>query len=253
MDTRAEAGYAASWTIEDTSGETTVTEAEWLACLKLERLIKYLKDGKGKQLDRKGRLFACACARHVWRRMHAQGQKAVEVAERFADGLATAEELTSTRNVGMDAWSKASLAWTVMLFNGLATSLENGLSAALYAAKHTPDALIPPGSPNRKTAKAGARRAIHTFFMDIFGNPFRPAAISPAVLTWNDGTIVRLAQAAYEVRHLPEGTLDNTRLLILADALEEAGCTDGDILGHLRGPGPHVRGCWVVDLCLGKV
>jgi hypothetical protein len=60
--------------------------------------------------------------------------------------------------------------------------------------------------------------------------------------------VVRLAQATYEERHLPEGTLDNTRLLILADALEEAGCTDTDILCHLRGPGPHVRGCWVADL-----
>jgi hypothetical protein len=53
-------------------------------------------------------------------------------------------------------------------------------------------------------------------------------------------------------RHLPSGTLDNSRLAILADALEEAGCTSEEILGHLRGPGPHVRGCWVVDLCLGK-
>jgi hypothetical protein len=62
----------------------------------------------------------------------------------------------------------------------------------------------------------------------------------------------RLAQAAYEDRHLPAGTLDDTRLLILADALEEAGCSDAAILGHLRGPGPHVRGCWVLDLILGK-
>jgi hypothetical protein len=76
--------------------------------------------------------------------------------------------------------------------------------------------------------------------------------LPPAVLAWHDGVVVRLAQAAYEERHLPEGTLDNTRLRILADALEEAGCTDADILGHLRGPGPHVRGCWPVDLCLGK-
>ena len=51
---------------------------------------------------------------------------------------------------------------------------------------------------------------------------------------------------------MPAGTLDNTRLAVLADALEEAGCTEADILGHLRGPGPHVRGCWVVDLILGK-
>jgi hypothetical protein len=86
----------------------------------------------------------------------------------------------------------------------------------------------------------------------IFGNPFCPVSILPTVLTWNDAAVVRLAQAAYDERHLPSGTLDNGRLAVLADALEEAGCTDADILGHLRGPGPHVRGCWAVDLCLDK-
>jgi hypothetical protein len=87
---------------------------------------------------------------------------------------------------------------------------------------------------------------------DIIGNPFLPVAINPSVLAWNDGVVDRLAQTAYEERHLPTGTLDNGLLAILADALEEAGCTDADILGHLRGPGLHVRGCWPVDLCLGK-
>jgi hypothetical protein len=51
---------------------------------------------------------------------------------------------------------------------------------------------------------------------------------------------------------MPEGLLDGTRLAILADALEETGCADEELLGHLRGPGPHVRGCWPIDLLLGK-
>jgi hypothetical protein len=87
---------------------------------------------------------------------------------------------------------------------------------------------------------------------DIFGNPFRPASLAPSVLTWNDATVVRLARAAYDERHMPEGTLDNGRLAVLADALEEAGCQDQDILGHCRSGGEHVRGWWPVDLCLGK-
>jgi hypothetical protein len=87
---------------------------------------------------------------------------------------------------------------------------------------------------------------------DIFGNPLRPVSISPVVLAWNDAAIVRLAQAAYDERHLPEGTLDNGRLAVLADALEEAGCQDKDILAHCRSGGEHVRGCWVVDALLGK-
>ena len=61
-----------------------------------------------------------------------------------------------------------------------------------------------------------------------------------------------LAQATYEQRELPAGTLEPARLAILADALEDAGCDQADLLAHLRGPGPHVRGCWSVDLVLGK-
>jgi hypothetical protein len=76
--------------------------------------------------------------------------------------------------------------------------------------------------------------------------------LDPSLRTWNDGLVVRLAQAAYEERSLPEGTLDNARLAVLADALEEAGCTDDGLLGHLRGPGPHVRGCHAVDLLAGR-
>jgi hypothetical protein len=80
----------------------------------------------------------------------------------------------------------------------------------------------------------------------IFGAiPFRPVALDPAYLTRDGGTIPRLAQAIYDDRAFD-------RLPILADALEEAGCTNADILDHCRQPGPHVLGCWVVDLLLGK-
>jgi hypothetical protein len=75
--------------------------------------------------------------------------------------------------------------------------------------------------------------------------PFRPVSIPPAVLAWNGGTVGRLAQAIYEERGFD-------RLPILADALEEAGCGNADMLSHCREQGTHVRGCWVVDLLLGK-
>jgi hypothetical protein len=58
--------------------------------------------------------------------------------------------------------------------------------------------------------------------------------------------------AAYEGRVSPAGGLDADRLAVLADALEDAGCADPDLLAHLRGPGPHVRGCWALDLVLGN-
>jgi hypothetical protein len=88
---------------------------------------------------------------------------------------------------------------------------------------------------------------------DIFRNPFRAGPeIDSVCLAWQGGTVARLAQAAYDERQLPEGTLDPARLAVLADALEDAGCTDTELLGHLHSPGPHVRGCWALDAVLGK-
>ena len=76
---------------------------------------------------------------------------------------------------------------------------------------------------------------------EAFGNPFRPRRQDPAWLAWNDGAIRKMAQTIYDDRAFD-------RLPLLADALEDAGCTDADILSHCRTPGDHVRGCWVVDL-----
>ena len=95
---------------------------------------------------------------------------------------------------------------------------------------------------------------LHCLFLhDLYGIPFRPPPpLSPSVLQWNGGTVKGLAEEAYEHRLLPSGHLDPQRLAVLADALEETGCSDEAILSHLRGPGPHVRGCWVVDMILGR-
>ncbi len=79
-----------------------------------------------------------------------------------------------------------------------------------------------------------------------------PTAAHPVWLAWNGGTVRALARGVYEDRALPEGILDVTGLALLADALEDAGCDRGEILEHLRGPGPHVRGCWVIDSLIGK-
>jgi hypothetical protein len=84
---------------------------------------------------------------------------------------------------------------------------------------------------------------------DIVGNPFRPVSLNPS---WLTATVTRLAQAIYDNRELPSGLFDNQRMGVLADALEEAGCDNADILDHLRGGGEHVRGCWPIDLLLGK-
>ena len=79
----------------------------------------------------------------------------------------------------------------------------------------------------------------------VLGNPFRPVSIDQSWRTWNDGTIVKAAQSIYD-----ECAFDG--MPILADVLEGAGCANQDLLKHCRQPGEHVRGCWVVDLILGK-
>jgi hypothetical protein len=101
-------------------------------------------------------------------------------------------------------------------------------------------------SPAFLAGKAQEERAVCALIRDIMSNPFRPSPIlAPAWLAWQDGTVSRMARSIYE-----DEAFD--RLPILGDALEDAGCTDASVLGHLRGAGPHVRGCWAVDLILGK-
>jgi hypothetical protein len=88
-----------------------------------------------------------------------------------------------------------------------------------------------------------AERLYHVqLIRDIFGNPFHPVTFSSE---WRTDTALSLARAMYESR-------DFSALPILADAVQDAGCTNDDILNHCRGPGPHVRGCWCVDLVLSK-
>ena len=77
---------------------------------------------------------------------------------------------------------------------------------------------------------------------DIVGNPFRRVTLDPA---WRTSTVVALAGQMYASR-------DFNAMPILADALMDAGCDSDDILSHLRGPGLHARGCWALDLVLGK-
>jgi hypothetical protein len=188
--------------------------------------------------NRKRQLFTCACCRRIWHLLTKQRnvyRHLVELSEQAADGLVTDQQLN-------DAWLGAtgvSARWDYEATQQFAAAAATGQPSG--------DDLDPAISAVAVELKAQANLGLC-----ILGNPFRPIAIFSAILVWNDCTIPKLAQAAYEERHLLAGTLDNGRLAILADALEESGCTSEEILGHLRGPGPHVRGCWPLDLCLGK-
>jgi hypothetical protein len=195
--------------------------------------------------------------RRVWHLLaDGRSRRAVEVAERYADGEADNEDVRfavigaenvaddragSATTVGEEAQASAAFAafnTTLTAERAADYSAANACSAAYHAATA---ANAPSAAGVRDAERAGQAGLLR----EIFGNPDRPAAIVPAWLTWDGRTVVKVAKAIYD-----EGTFD--RLPILADALEEAGCTDAGLLGHLRGPGPHVRGCWALDLILGK-
>src|SRR5262249_31875427 len=102
----------------------------------------------------------------------------------------------------------------------------------------------------QETAAHGPEdRAQASLVRCVFGNPFRPVSLSA---DWLTPAVLSLAQVAYDERSPPSGELDSQQLGVLADALEDAGCADRAILDHCRGPGTHMRGCWVVDLLLGR-
>lgn len=107
--------------------------------------------------------------------------------------------------------------------------------------------MIVEGVANGDRAASNTERKEHArLFRDLIFNPFRPLpTIAPSLLHWNDATIPKLAQFIYDERRFDD-------LPILADALIDAGCANTDILEHCRSGGPHVRGCWVLDLLLGK-
>jgi hypothetical protein len=222
-----------------------MTEAEWMACTDPRELLQFLR---GKAGPRKLRLFAAACAHRVLHLARDEWNAfAAEAAEHHADGRLDAE--------GLDSISREGEAGCMASPDQARAYLAAYPDPLLAAEAMCEDAAHLLADPSRSPDPDARGRAVATLAglaRDVFGNLVRDVPVDPAWLTWGGGTVARLAQATYDERSLPRGELDPARLAVLADALEEAGCTDTDILGHLRGPGPHVRGCWVLDLLLGK-
>jgi hypothetical protein len=238
-------------TVPQIAEKTPVTEAEWLAGTDPEPMLEFLF---GRTTDRKLRLFACASARCVHQRLAGWAKqlderirRSLQVAEQFADGLATKQALSeaaaAAEQACQDAKNRSGVLTRVV---GPPESIGRyvAFSDAEDAAWYTMLLARVFSGPTPLAADCDLIRCISHW-------PPSPARQFDARLR-QCGTAQELARAAYENRRLPEGTLDPTRLALLADALEDAGCTDAGLLGHLRGPGPHVRGCWAVDLVLGK-
>jgi hypothetical protein len=238
-----------------------MTEQWWLTRADPNRMLKYLRAGG--LSERKDILFGTACCRRILHLVGTWGPRALEAVERFAEAPGDRPDLRAALSDVVFRAGKL-LTETSMAAERLPKGAEG--ERPLLQARHQaatafiyfPNVRLNPVAPYawsaHVTQPGGASRrresaAQAALLRDIAGNPFRPVAVSPA---WQTPQVVALAQTAYEERALPSGELDPARLAVLADALEDAGCTNRDILNHLRGPGPHVRGCWAVDLLLGK-
>ena len=215
-----------------------MTEEEWWACRGYHTMLDFVV---GHVSDRKLRLLACACCRRpeLWRllQLH-RATELVDVTERFADGLASWRDVSSAAEAA-PAGRVSGGSWRSPNPVRLPPSGQALRAASFVAALDAADAAW-------GVAREGVNLLGSTpsdLIRDVFGPlPFRPVAAAPS---WRTSTVVALAAGIYAERAFD-------RLPILADALQDAGCENADVLDHCRGPGPHVRGCWAVDLVLGK-
>jgi hypothetical protein len=212
-----------------------VTEAEWLDCADPMPMLALLR-GKGQR--HKFLRFVAATLRHHpillagW-----QSPRVLEVVERCADAgqVSPAEWGEACRLLACAPisgyWRQVTEEWD-----------RGGADEVDVAAMIVETA-----------AWAAGQQSQADLLREVFGNPFRPVPLDPAWLAWHGGAIPALARAVYEEGELRSGHLDAAHLAVLADMLEEGGCAEPQLLRHLRGPGPHVRGCWAVDALLGKL
>jgi hypothetical protein len=217
-----------------------VTEREWINATDPQMMLLFL-GYSGKASERKLELFSCAIVRRFWRQLGDERlRQCVRVAERFADGLVTLREMGRAFDDFLNA---------VMEKGGgfRAAEAPPAVAAAFYAV-HGPSFSDAYASSDAFAADHPGEAAAHAALLrDLFGPlPFREVCLDLAWLVWNDRTVKRLAEGIYEERAFE-------RMPVLGDALEEAGCESEDILRHCRERGlAHCRGCWAVDLILGK-
>jgi hypothetical protein len=218
-----------------------MTDAQWRSSGDLVKMLEALAKVAGR---RKFQLFTCACLRQLWGRTSERPfRKAVVYAERFAEGLIDRDEL---RSAWVQAWPWG---WerlrTASIVSVAPMTHDLPYWRALEAANETASLLAQGarhGGVYLKKVFDAARREQVALVREVFGDPFREVRFEPR---WRTAEVARLAETVSE-----EGGWDE--LPVLADALLDAGCDDEEVLGHLRSPGPHFRGCWAVDLARGK-
>lgn len=237
-------------------------ERGWFTEFRMTFVLDYLDQQS--VYARRMRLFVSACCRRVWDLLPEEAaRQIVELSEAYADDEATEVELQA-------AYNSPDFTDLDVLDKGIQSEVKVHLSACVVDALRSARSLALPTegidsylivqntsrdrsrdfirsshnyqigrSPGSDDAEFGVKENL---LRDIFGNPFQPVSFSPE---WRTDTTMSLARTMYQSR-------DFSAMPILADALEDAGCTDADILDHLRGPDFHVRGCWVIDPILCK-
>lgn len=227
-----------------------MTEAEWLECTDPDKILGVLrvnKENRSRSGRRRLRLFGCGCGHRVVRLMSERGRKWLDLGEQCADGLLdrVQRRQLETQDIGAVDGQRTDHQADLAAWFTLGPNVMIASEAAARSAAGAIGIEAWQQGADYRTTEATERKEQVALLRDIFGNPFRPATINPAWLAWNDGTVKKIAQAIYNERAFD-------RMPILADALEEAGCTNANILAHCRQPGEHVRGCWVVDAILDK-
>jgi hypothetical protein len=232
-----------------------MTEEEWLTSREPERLLAHLETSVSL---RKARLFGVACCRRVLHLNFVQVVPlALEVVEDFADGMTSESEHRAATDAIYNTREFAGRAYlsdpdnpnphdgtaAYCLLDAMFDLFRKEECCSGFPARHCAEAVwFADRTPERKSnvVEAVAQTAL---VRDIFGNPFRPVAFDPA---WRTDTAVSLARGMYDSR-------DFGAMPILADAFQDAGCEDEQVLHHCRdATAPHVRGCWVCDLVLSK-
>lgn len=232
-----------------------MTETEWLTCAEPSPMMAQFrpKFTRGPELrswfghpsygtlPRKWRCFLAACGRRIAPLLgdHQRRARLINFAEPFADQPPTEDARRTV--IQWFAGERRSIQ-SVRLLWGLTAPLAAAAGELRNAAGYGARMTVP--KPERDSAERAARNAEKAaqcaLIRDILGNPFRPVAFEPS---WRTDTVEALARGIYQGE-----AFDG--MPVLADALEEAGCDDAEIIAHCREPGVHVRGCWVVDLIL---
>jgi hypothetical protein len=227
-----------------------MTEAEWLTCTSVIRILDF---HEGKASDRKMQLLGVGFCRRIWHLLTDERcHRTILGIERLADGMAERDELrTAMEDLYRDPPENCIV--NALWGNTVERLCSGGgefvrypataLAVSLFAVATVADANTNSGDDSARERAETAEEAAHVGLVrDVFGNPFRPVTFDTS---WLTSTVTTLASQIYDSR-------DFTAMPILADALQDAGCNSDDILNHCRQPGEHVRGCWVVDLILGK-